>query len=377
MHVVIAPDKFKGSLNASQVAEHLAHPMRSAGIQVSTIPMADGGEGTVEAAVSAGLQRVNHRVTGPLGNQIEADYAWDPHRTTAVIEMALASGLMLTEATDDHAKRATSRGTGELIAHALDAGATHIILGVGGSACSDGGAGMLQGLGAHIYDASSRPLPDGGVALQKAAGIDFGHLHPKLSSASVTLAADVDNPLLGPRGAAKVYAPQKGARPDTVQQLENGLARWAELLVEAGWASPEAATDPGAGAAGGVGYAALTVLGARRRPGVEVVLELTHFLERAGQASLVITGEGSLDSQSLHGKTPIGVARAAAEIGVETIAVAGRSKLSHQQVRDAGFIDLYQIVDLAPNTHSAMTQAGAWLSELAQTIITDHLQKRR
>lgn len=375
MRVVIAPDKFKGSLSASQVATHLGEPFKTAGYEVTPIPMADGGEGTVEAAIEAGFIPIQCLVTNPLGTPVQATYGWDSTTRTAVIEMALASGLSMTEACDDHAQHASSRGTGELIAHALDNGADQIILGVGGSASTDGGAGMLRAVGLEVYDAEGNPLPDGGKALLHVASVDFSRAHPRISQVRFTLAADVDNPLLGSRGAATVYGPQKGANPLTVRSLEQALTIWDRVLQKAGLAGEDAAMAAGAGAAGGVGYAALNVLNARRRAGVEVVLELTGFQQRARGAGLVITGEGSLDGQSLHGKTPMGVAQAARELSIPTIAVAGRAEVTNDQAHTMGFKHVYQLLDYAPDTHTAMTQAPRLLNQVGKAIIEDHVQE--
>lgn len=376
MHVVIAPDKFKGSLTAAEAADHLARPLRAAGITVTTVPMADGGEGTVEAALAAGYARIPVEVTDPLGGRVAAAYAYAEASGTAVIEMALASGLALTNATDDDARAATSRGTGELIAHALDAGARKIILGVGGSASTDGGAGMMVGLGARLLDGAGVELADGGSPLATLERVDLTGLHPGIARAEVILAADVDNPLLGERGAAAVYGPQKGASEQTVAELDAALATWARVLTAAGQAPAEAADAPGAGAAGGVGYAAIALLGAHREAGVDVVLGLVGFADKVAGADLVITGEGSLDEQSLHGKTPVGVAGAAARAGVRTIAVAGRTNLSREQVRRAGIDERYQILDIEPDPKIAMSEAGRLLADLGERIITDYLQEK-
>lgn len=372
MHIVIAPDKFKGSLTAVEAAEHMAMPLRAAGHRVTTVPMADGGEGTVDAAVAAGYTRRSTQVTDPLGRPVTAEYALSRDGATAVIEMALASGLAMTSATDDDARRATSRGTGELIAHALDAGARRIILGVGGSASTDGGAGMMVGLGARLRDATGVDLPDGGAALANLDTIDLSGIHPAIGRTEFILAADVDNPLLGQTGAAAVYGPQKGAAPHTVEELDAALGVWARLLTGTGAARAEDSLTPGAGAAGGVGYAAIALLGAQRRAGIDVVLDLTGFAEQVAGATLVITGEGSLDTQSLHGKTPVGVAQAANRAGAATIAVAGRSTLTTDQLRSAGIERCYQILDLEPDPEIAMSEAGRLLEELGRHIIEEY-----
>lgn len=377
MHVVIAPDKFKGSLTAAEAADHLATPFRAAGVRVTTVPMADGGEGTVDAALAAGYDAVEVAVTGPLGTQVRAQYAVDAGTGTAVVEMALASGLAMTNGTDLNARNSTSRGTGELIAHALDAGARRVILGVGGSASTDGGAGMMEGLGANLYDASGNRLASGGISLAELGRVDLDALHPAVRQTDFVLAADVNNPLLGETGAAAVYGPQKGATPQTVAELDAALATWERVLREAGRVEESDARAPGAGAAGGVGYAAIALLGAHREAGVDVVLELTNFAEKVAGADLVITGEGSLDEQSLHGKTPVGVAEAAARAGARTIAVAGRTNLTRDQVRSAGIEDRYQILDIEPDPQVAMSAAGPLLEKLGEQIVADYVQQEQ
>ncbi|QGH68945.1 glycerate kinase [Pseudactinotalea sp. HY158] len=381
--VVIAPDKFKGSLTAAQVADHLARGIEAAlaadggaAVEIRSVPMADGGEGTVDAALAAGFTPVTLEVTGPLGTRVRADYALDEGSGTAVVEMALASGLAMTGATDAHARAATSRGTGELVAHALDAGARRIVLGVGGSASTDGGAGMIAALGARLLGATGEEIEDGGAALASLASVDLAGLHPRIGEVEFVLAADVDNPLLGPAGAAAVYGPQKGAGPATVAELDEALARWARVLAGAGLEGAERGIDlPGAGAAGGVGYAALAVLGAHRESGIDVVLELTGFAAKVAGAALVITGEGSLDEQSLSGKTPVGVARAATAAGAITVAVAGRSTLTEEQLRAAGIAGRYALLDIEPDPEVCMREAGRLLELLGRRVAADHLEE--
>lgn len=375
MYIVIAPDKFKGSLTAAQAAEHIAVPFRSAGVRVATVPMADGGEGTVDAALAVGYDPISIEVTGPVGQRITAQYAFDEKTSTAVIEMALASGLAMTQATDDDARNSTSRGTGELIAHALDTGARRVVLGVGGSASTDGGAGMISALGANLLDPQGNEIPDGGIALSGLERVETEGLHSAIAETEFILAADVDNPLTGSTGAAAVYGPQKGAEPHTVEELDAALARWATTLSANKLAPAEASDAPGAGAAGGVGYAAIALLGAHREAGIDVVLELTGFHEKVVGADLVITGEGSLDEQSLHGKTPVGVAQAAAHVGATTIAVAGRTDLTKEQVQAAGISERFQILDIEPNPEIAMRDAGRLLEELAGGIAAQYIQE--
>ena len=370
MRVVIAPDKFKGSLEAQDVAEAIADGLAAAlpTADVYCQPVADGGEGTVAAALASGFRAVTTTVSGPLGDPVIATFAVDGKR--AVIEMAVASGLgaLPTGGDGEPAKDAigaTSLGTGELVRAALEAGCTEIVLGVGGSANTDGGAGVLVGLGARLLDADDKPVPNGGGGLARLVSVDLTGLDPRLSGARIVLAADVTNPLLGPDGAAAVFGPQKGASADDVATLDANLTILRDRLADAlGPDAVEAAEKPGAGAAGGVGYAAL-VLGAERRPGVQVVLELVGLAERLAGVDLVITGEGSLDGQSLGGKTPVGVAELARAHGVPTvIGVCGRSLLTPEETRRAGFDEVIALLDRQPEPARAMADAAELLTEI-------------
>ncbi|WP_433506672.1 glycerate kinase [Pseudonocardia halophobica] len=354
--VLVAPDKFKGTLTAAEAAAHLAAGLRAAGREARELPVADGGEGTLEAALAAGFARVPVTVCGPTGKPVESAVA--VRDGVAVVELAAASGLALLPDGPDPLG-ATSRGTGELVAAALDAGVDTIVLGVGGSACTDGGAGLLAALGARILDATGDPVPDGGAALTHAARLDLTALDPRLRSVELVLACDVDNPLLGPEGAAAVYGPQKGAGPPEVAALEAALRHWAGIVGDDGDAA-------GAGAAGGVGFAALTVLGARRRPGIEVVLELVGFAEHLAGAALVVTGEGALDAQTLHGKAPAGVAAAARAAGVPVVAVCGRCEVSAAELTAAGIREAHALVDLDPER--CLTEAGALLRRIGARL---------
>lgn len=373
MRVIIAPDKFKGSLSAKEVVAHLTAGLRSfktatgEELEVDGIPVADGGEGTLEAAFECGFARRTAIVSGPTGAALRASYAIRGRE--AVIEMAQASGLAVLPAGVKDAGRASSRGTGELIKAALDAGCSQITLGVGGSASTDGGAGVLQGLGARFLDADENELPGGGVALARLARIDLTALDPRLKKTHFVLASDVENPLLGSDGSAAVFGPQKGAMTSDVKVLDAALARFVEVLGHRiGPRALEAAHAPGAGAAGGVGYAALAVLAAERRPGIDVVLEFTGMAKRLSGADLVITGEGSLDEQSLLGKTPVGVARATANAGVPVIAVCGRTTLNADQLRAAGFLFTYALNEIESNVEICMAEAGPLLEEVGAAI---------
>lgn len=369
MRIVIAPDKFKGSLTSPEVAARLRTGLLAADptLDVLAVPVADGGEGTLDAALAAGFDRHVTTVSGPTGEPVEAPIA--VRGSTAVIEMALASGLAVLPGGVLRAREATSLGTGELIRFALDRGCTSIVLGIGGSANTDGGAGMLTGLGAALLDEAGAALPGGGAALENLAWIDLSGLDPRLATTTFTLASDVDNPLLGANGAAAVFGPQKGATPDDVALLDGALARFVEVLgKELGPRAAALAEVPGAGAAGGVGYAALAVLNAEREPGIDVVLELAELHEKLDGADLVITGEGSLDEQSLGGKAPLGVLEAAAAARVPVLAVCGRTTLSGDQIRDAGFTGVYALTDLEPDISKCIANAGQLLEQVGRTI---------
>jgi glycerate kinase len=378
MRIVIAPDKFKGSLSAPEVCSHLEKGLQhgaGGNLEVLRIPVADGGEGTLDAAVGSGFIRRSALVAGPTGEPVTADFAFRGNE--AVIEMAAASGLALLPAGalvggrpgPAAARNATSLGTGQLIRAALDAGCNRIILGVGGSANTDGGAGVLQGLGARFLDTEGNELPAGGAALAHLDRIDFSGFEPRLKDTRFVLASDVDNPLLGAQGAAAIFGPQKGATQQDAGLLDAALARFVEVLArEIGHRAIKAAEAPGAGAAGGVGYSAIAVLAATRRPGIDVVLEFTGLVDRIAGADLVITGEGSLDEQSLLGKTPMGVARAAAAQGVPVIAVCGRTTLHGSQASAAGFEDVYALTELESNVNRCIAEAAELLEQLGTQI---------
>ncbi|MEV7084846.1 glycerate kinase [Streptomyces sp. NPDC093085] len=374
--VLIAADKFKGSLTAAQVAERVTAGLRrvAPGVPVETLPVADGGDGTVAAAVAAGFTRHEVRVTGPLGEPVTAAYAL--RDGTAVIEMAEASGLQHLPEGVFAPRTATTYGSGELLRAALDTGARTLVFGVGGSATTDGGAGMLAALGARFLDAASAPVPPGGGGLAELATADLSGLDARLAGTEIVLASDVDNPLTGPQGAPAVYGPQKGAVPEDVAVLDAALAHYAAVLAASG--VPEAAElalAPGAGAAGGIGYGALVGLGASFRPGIEVMLDVLGFAPALARATLVITGEGSLDEQTLHGKAPAGVAAAARARGTETVAVCGRLTLSEAALAGAGIRRAYALTDLEPDPARCMAEAGPLLERLAETIAHDTLSR--
>jgi glycerate kinase len=370
--VLVAPDKFKGTLTAAQVAAHVAAGLGQArpGLRCVQVPVADGGDGTVDAAAAAGYRRVELSVRGPTGQPATAAFAI--REGTAIIESAQACGLSKLPGGAAAPLTASSYGVGELILAAVQMRAKRIVLGLGGVATTDGGAGMVTALGARLLDASGAELPPGGAALNRLDRIDVSGL-ADLPGTEITLATDVDNPLLGDTGAAAIYTPQKGAAPDEVPVLEAGLRRWADVTEGAlgrFWRE-----EPGAGAAGGLGFAALAFLHARTRPGIELMLDLLSFAGQLPGARLVITGEGALDAQSLHGKAPVGVARAVARVapGVPVVAVAGVCSLAPDQLRSAGISGAYALADIEPDLDRCRAQAGPLLEELAGLLARDWL----
>ena len=377
MKIVVAPDKFKGSLPAAQVAAAIAAGLRSGlaragcpAAELVTIPVADGGEGTVDAAVAAGFERVPVTAAGPAGDPVRSGCA--RRGEVAVVELAGACGLARLPGGRPAPLAASSFGAGEMLRAALESGARRIVLGVGGSASTDGGAGLLQALGARVLGAGGElAAPMGGGALRDVTALDLTGLHAALHGAEIILAADVANPLTGPDGATEVYGPQKGASPAEVTVLAAGLRRWAAVV--AATIGTDWSQVPGAGAAGGVGFAALAVLGATRRPGIELVLDLVGFETALDGADLVITGEGSLDTQSLAGKTPIGVSRAAGRAGIDVVAVAGRSTLTAAELGTAGIAAVYPLSDLEPDLERCRAEAASLLHRVGQMIARDRL----
>ncbi|MBD0418678.1 glycerate kinase [Streptomyces sp. NPDC052309] len=371
--VLVAADKFKGSLTAVEVAERVAAGLRRVvpDLGVEALPVADGGDGTVAAAVAAGFERREVRVAGPLGDEVTAAFAL--RGDTAVVEMAEASGLQRLPAGVLAPLTASTYGSGELLRAALDAGARTIVFGVGGSATTDGGAGMLSALGARFLNASGEPVAPGGGGLADLATADLSGLDARLSGVELVLASDVDNPLTGPKGAPAVYGPQKGASPQDVETLDAALAHFAKVLEDVvGGKAAEYAASPGAGAAGGIGYGAL-LLGARFRPGIEVMLDVLGFAPALERADLVITGEGSLDEQTLHGKAPAGVAAAARAAGKEVVAVCGRLALAPETLGRAGIRRAYPLTDVEPDVAKCIAEAGPILERVAERIARDFL----
>ncbi|WP_030145129.1 glycerate kinase [Spirillospora albida] len=376
-HVLLAPGRFAGALSAAGVARHLSAGLRRVrpDVPLVELPVPDGGDGTVEAAVAAGWREVEVEVCGPTGRPVTARLALRGRH--AVVELAEASGMRRLPGGKPRPLTASSLGTGQLLAHAVRLGARRIVLAPGGGACADGGAGLVRGLGGRLLDALGKELPPGGAALRSLHALDLRGL-PDLSDVQVVVAGDGAGPLLGRTGAAAAtgppHGPARGATREEIRMLDAGLRRWADLAEAA---SRTAVRDlPGAGTAGGVGFAALAFLGATIEPGPSVLLGLLGFAERARGARLVVTGDGTLDARSLRGAAPAGVARAAARAGAPVIAVTGRRALTGEQLRKARIQAAYALDGLEPDTERRVRRAGPLLEQLAVAIADEWLPRR-
>ena len=345
MKIVIAPDSFKESLTALEVAEAIEAGLKKVlpDAEYVKVPMADGGEGTVQSLVDATEGRlISAEVCAPLGNKVKAEFGLSGDGRTAIIEMAAASGLHLVPPEARNPLRTTSYGTGELICAALDEGVEKIIVGIGGSATNDGGAGMLQALGALLLDAHHQPIGAGGGCLQDLAAIDLSGLDKRLAGVEIVVACDVDNPMCGEKGASAVFGPQKGATPEMVQALDSGLQHFADIAARD--LGLDIQSPAGAGAAGGMGGGVLLLPDARLQAGVKIVMEAVGLAEKVQDADLVITGEGRMDAQSVHGKTPIGVAHTAKAFGKPVIAIVGCLREDYEVVYAQGIDAVFPII---------------------------------
>jgi glycerate kinase len=356
MHVLLCPDKFRGTATARQVAAAIETGWRRArpADTFAILPMADGGEGTLEA-LTADAERRSSKVSGPLGDTVDA--AWGLRSDgTAVIEMATAAGLALLLPARRDPRRTTTAGVGGLLRAALDEGATRSLVSVGGSATNDGGAGMARELGVRFLDDRGAALPDGGAALARLARIDLERIDPRIAGMEVTALVDVDNPLCGPLGASAVYGPQKGADPDTVWELDRALERLAAVVARD--LGVDRSREPGAGAAGGLGFGLLTFLGARLRPGVEAVAEAIDLDAAIQRADMVVTGEGAFDATSLRGKVVGGVLATAALAGTPATVVCGRADIEAPGTRVVALVDLVGEHAAMHDTRMALERAG-------------------
>ncbi|GBQ19022.1 glycerate kinase [Gluconacetobacter sacchari DSM 12717] len=369
MKVVIVCDSFKESLSALQVADAIEEGFREIYPRAAYVklPAADGGEGTAEALVLAtGGRMLTREVTGPLGEPVMAAFGILGDGRTAVVEMAAAAGLMLVPRDRRDPLAATTYGVGQLILAALDEGCRHVILGLGGSATNDGGAGMAQALGVSLRDRDGVELPFGGGGLARLARIDRSRLDARLADCRVEVACDVDNPLTGPSGASAVFGPQKGATPDMVRLLDDGLAVYARQVAAAVGRAID--TVPGAGAAGGLGGGALAFLDATLRPGVEIVMEALGLDAILSDADLVITGEGRIDGQTVHGKAPIGVARVARRHGRPVIGIAGSLGQDAARVHAHGIDAVFSVVNRPCTLEDALAEAAANVRVTARNV---------
>ena len=353
--IIAAFDSFKGSLTSREAGEAFRRGFiaECPDADVEVLAIADGGEGMAEAICEGvGGVMVSAMVSDPLGRKVEVRYALINEGDTAVIAMSSASGITLLKPEERNPLVASTFGTGELIVDALERGCSKIIMGLGGSATNDCGVGMMRALGYRFYDSAGVELTDTISILERVASISTAERHPLLMGVRFTAAVDVDNPLYGPTGAAHIFAPQKGASPDVVERLDRALRHYAEVM------DAEAAEVAGAGAAGGMGYALYTMLGARMCPGIEIVLSLLDFERRAEGAVLVVTGEGSIDRQTLHGKAPAGVLCAAQRLGIPVVALGGRVE-SVAELLAGGFHDVQTITPIGQPTEVAMQRETA------------------
>lgn len=369
MKIVIAPDSYKESLSALDVATAIETGFREIypHAEYVKVPVADGGEGTVEAMVAATQGHiVQVSVTGPLGEPVNAFYGLSGDMRCAYIEMAAASGLESVPPTRRNPLLTTSWGTGELIRHALDAGVSQIIIGIGGSATNDGGAGMAQALGAKLLSAGQQQIAPGGGALETLARIDLSELDPRLADCRIDVACDVTNPLTGPQGASAVFGPQKGATAAMIERLDRGLQHFAQIIDRD--LDIDVLSLEGGGAAGGMGAALYAFCGANLRPGIEIVTDALGLAELVADADLVITGEGRIDSQTIHGKVPVGVAKVAKRFNVPVIGIAGSLTADvgvvHQHGLDAVFSVLYTVCTL----DEALANAAANVRMTARNV---------
>ena len=370
MKIVIAPDSFKGNLTAKQVADAIEIGINRLipDAEIVKIPMADGGEGTVQALVDAtDGEIITAEVSDPLGNRIKAEFGiLGDSQKTAVIEMASASGLPLVPRDKRNPMLTTTYGTGELIRIALDKGCRKLIVGIGGSATVDGGAGMAQALGVRLLDKNGNDIPKGGGGLEHLDHIDVTSLDPRIIETTTIVACDVDNPLVGPRGAPEVFGPQKGATPEMVKILDKFLDRYADIIkCDLGI---DIKNIPGAGAAGGLGAGLMAFLGAQLKSGIDIVIDALGLEKCLKDADVVITGEGKIDRQTIYGKTPIGVARTAKKFDLPVIAFAGNIGSDSHVVYDNGIDALMSIISYPMALDTAMKHSQEFLADSAERV---------
>ncbi|MGU9867273.1 glycerate 2-kinase [Kluyvera ascorbata] len=369
MKIVIAPDSYKESLSATEVAQAIEKGFREIfpEAQFVSVPVADGGEGTVEAMIAATQGRsVMSTVTGPLGEAVEAQWGISGDGNTAFIEMAAASGLALVPPEQRNPLITTSYGTGELILQALESGVKNIIIGIGGSATNDGGAGMVQALGAKLCDARGKEIGFGGGSLMSLNHIDISGLDARLQHCAIRVACDVTNPLTGPQGASCIFGPQKGATEAMIAELDRNLAHYAEAIKAS--LRIDVKTVPGSGAAGGMGAALMAFLGAELRSGIEIVTQALNLEEHIHDCTLVVTGEGRLDSQSIHGKVPVGVASVAKKYHKPVIGIAGSLTRDVGVVHQYGIDSVFSVLNRIGSLEEAFRDAAENIYQTSRNI---------
>ncbi|MEH6641565.1 glycerate kinase [Vreelandella glaciei] len=377
MNVLLCPDSFKDALSAQDAAAAMARGVKRAipSAQVQACPLADGGEGSLDALIAAtGAERRQLDVHDALGRPREATWGWLSDQRTAFIELAEASGLQHLTGDERNALHTSTFGVGELLLAALDQGAEKALLLLGGSATNDGGAGMLQALGARFLDQNDEPLPPGGAALSQLARLTLDGLDPRLAGLALEAAVDVDNPLLGVRGATAVFGPQKGASPEEVEQLDRALGHFADISAQV--LGEDYRTLPGAGAAGGMGFAAKAFLNATLKPGIEMIMQQADMATLLANADLVITGEGRLDGQSLAGKTPIGVSRAAKRLNKPVIVLAGSLGDGWQACFDEGVTAAFALADGPMTLADALPRTAELLEARCENLLRLWAHKR-
>lgn len=368
MHILVAPDSYKGSLSSLEAAQAVARGLAAAGIaDTRLIPIADGGEGTVEALCAATNGHIfTARVSGPLGDPVDAQWGVLGDTSTAVVELAAASGLPLIPEERRNAALASTYGTGELIRLAVERGCKRVILGIGGSATTDGGAGLAQALGVRLTDEQGRDIGRGGAALGALAHVDCAEAKKLLAGVELIVACDVTNPLCGPAGAAAVYGPQKGATPEDVALLDAALAHYADVIEPA--LGIQVREVPGSGAAGGTGAGVLALLGGRLTPGFELIVRETNLEAHIAKADCVVTGEGCTDSQTLFGKVPMGIAQIAAKYGVPVVCLSGALRGGWHGLYAHGVTACFSISDGAITLTDSLARAHELLENAAEGV---------
>ena len=370
MKIIIAPQALKGSLSALRAAKAIEQGVQRALPETHTVlvPIADGGDGTLEALVeSTGGRMYQSNAIGPLGEKVDALWGVMGDGETAVIEMARVSGLTLVSERKRNPRLTTTYGTGQLLCEALEKGYRRIVVGLGGSATNDGGAGMAQALGVRLLDDKGQELPFGGAALSRLATIDATSVHPTLKEATIVAATDVTNPLCGPEGASVVYGPQKGASPKMVKELDRTLRHYGDMIAR--WVGMEVAEKPGAGAAGGLGVGLMAFAGAEVCSGIDLVCEVMSFDQSLDGADLVITAEGCMDASTIYNKAPIGVARRAKTRNIPVLALAGMLGPGYEEVYDHGIDGVVCIADCSMKSSDSYSRAAELLTEATERAL--------